>query len=349
MASRARARLAAIAIACVLACLLAPAVPTYAAQRVLPVDEYRSRVDAAIDDIDAARDRPMDSRTASELAADVNTLLPATLPVETDRDTVVADNSILRTLVSRLDAAKNPGDRADIADEMRRHLVSLSSSLGTPGAAVPEDPEALREIIAAQRVPSGSTLTEIVGKIAERLLDILQKWWESAGGSPETVSILSTGMVVLLAVLLVFLGWVLVRALLRARAATAAPETVRPAAPGPVVAAAEGLPADALAYADGLAASGQMREAVRALFGGAARALVEAGAVVQTRTRTDTELLAEVRANVPHAHGALAELANAFEVAYYGHVEPDTERYGEARAAYEAVLGALRVGGGDAS
>ncbi|MDP2181753.1 MAG: DUF4129 domain-containing protein [Actinomycetota bacterium] len=351
MVTRERAGVLTGALACLLACMLALAAPAPAAQRVLPADEYRSRVGAAIDDIDVARDRSMDSRTASELAADVNTLLPITLPVEVDGQKVVADNSILRTLVSRLDAAKNPEDRADLADEMRRHLVSLEASLGGPGAGVPEDRETLEKIIAAQRVPSRSPLAEIVGKIVERLLDVLQKWWASAGGSPRTATILSTGMVVLLAVLLAFLGWTLVRALLRARAAAA---TLEPAGGtravgGPVVAAAEGLPADALAYADELAGRGLFREAVRALFGGAARALVEAGVVVQTRTRTDAELLAEVNASAPRAHGKLRTLAVAFETAYYGHVDPDAERYEEARAAYESALAALRPEGGDAT
>lgn len=330
-------------VGCALGYVVARPTPAVAAQHVLPADEYAARVSAAINDIDIALQQPMDARTASELAADVNTLLPITLPVEIDGGQMTVDNTILRTLVSRLDAAKSPQDRADIADEMRRHLLSLEASLGTQGAGVPQDPEALASIIVARTVPQRSPLSEIIGDIVEKLIVLLQKFWEATGGTSESTTIFTTVTIAVLAMLLTLLGWLLVRAVLHARAATATPETPdAERASGPVVLAAEGLPTDPLAYADELARTGMIREAVRALFGGVARALVEAGVVQQTRTRTDAELLSDVRAAAPRAHEMLQVLAHAFESAYYGHVELDELRYRDARAAYEAVLVAVR-------
>ncbi|TLM72997.1 MAG: DUF4129 domain-containing protein, partial [Actinobacteria bacterium] len=85
-------------------------------------------------------------------------------------------------------------------------------------------------------------------------------------------------------------------------------------------------------------ASGRTRDAVRALFGGAARTLVERGVVPQTRTRTDGELLADVSRAAPPVAPPLSELTGAFELAWYGHVEPGEDGYAGARGAYERTL-----------
>ena len=107
---------------------------------------------------------------------------------------------------------------------------------------------------------------------------------------------------------------ILIRALLNARRGAARAERSRsgPAhTEGPVVAAAADLPDDPLAFAEALAAGGRRREAMRALYGGAARRLVDAGAIRRMRTRTNAELLRDVRESASLAAPALAALTDA--------------------------------------
>jgi hypothetical protein len=145
-------------------------------------------------------------------------------------------------------------------------------------------------------------------------------------------------LTVLLAVLLVL---VVVRAIIRARSGIATRPGQAAMPPEPVVPAAEGLPADARAHAASLAAQGRYRDAVRALFGGAARRLVEAGLVRQARTRTNGELLSEVRAVLTQAHVPLSALSSTFEGAWYGHLDPGADGYAEALLAFDRFAGVV--------
>jgi hypothetical protein len=109
----------------------------------------------------------------------------------------------------------------------------------------------------------------------------------------------------------------------------------------PVIPAAEGLPADALTFAEDLAGQGRFREALRALFGGAARSLVERGLLRSTRTRTDGELLSDLRESAPGVVSPLRSLAETFESAWYGHFDPGVEGFRAAKDDYRETLSAV--------
>lgn len=316
------------------------------------VGAYADRVRQARDAATAADADGMTRREASDLAARLNSLLPATERVEMGDGLVVGvDNSIMRSLVARLDAAPNTAARADVLEDLVGHLDSLVLAIGEPGAAVPEDPAALAELLDVQRSQDRSSLTRLFGDLVDRLAEWLQGWWGGVGGSRQAGRVFTVVIVALIALLVVALAAVAVRAYLRARAGLATPvpggETTGGA---PVVAAAEELPLDARGWAGELADQGRYRDAVRALFGGAARMLVELGYVAQARTRTNGELLREVEPVTPGAHGHLAVLCRLFEGAWYGHVDPGPEGYASALELFDAVSVALssgRTGAGD--
>jgi len=122
-----------------------------------------------------------------------------------------------------------------------------------------------------------------------------------------------------------------------------------PEAPGsPAVAAAADLPTDALGYAESLAASGAHREAVRALYGGAARHLVDTGAVTRMRTRTNLEMLRDVAAAAPDLAGPFEALTREFERDWYGHADPGSAGFERARCEYGRIVDAAAAAGPEA-
>jgi hypothetical protein len=98
------------------------------------------------------------------------------------------------------------------------------------------------------------------------------------------------------------------------------------------------LPDDPLEFAERLAAEGRRRDALRALYGGAARRLVETGAVRRMRTRTNAELLRDVRVVAPHVASALSALTERFEAAWYGHGDPGETGFLAAKHSYAEVM-----------
>jgi hypothetical protein len=133
--------------------------------------------------------------------------------------------------------------------------------------------------------------------------------------------------------------WILVRTVRRRKRLSAAePETPDGATGQPVVAAAADLPDDPLEYARLLERQGQHREAVRVLYGGAARHLVESGLVARMRTRTNHEMLRDVARSAPSLAPSFEHLTDDFERAWYGHADPGAAGFVSAIGVYEQLV-----------
>ncbi|PKQ30102.1 MAG: hypothetical protein CVT60_01810, partial [Actinobacteria bacterium HGW-Actinobacteria-10] len=337
------ARLALVALtACLTFALLVTAAP---AREADPVSDYRERVAGARKLVERALagDGP-DELEAFTLATKLNELLPASETVDVNGTIVTVDNSVMRGMVARLASSPRANMRLEVIRELSVHLKSLHAATGVPGEEVPQDADALERLLAEGKPDGRSAISNLFGDIVDRLGRTIMNWWESVGASPTTGRTLTTITIVVLAMLTAFLLWVIARAFLASRAgAVTSPRGVVEVPVGPIVTAAEGLPDDPLAFAEEIAARGDVRGALRALFGGAARLLAGAGIVRQTRTHTNGELLAQVRSgDALTLHGPLASLCARFERAWYGHHEPDAGAFAEAREEYLAVRDAAR-------
>ena len=299
--------------------------------------DYAARVGRALEAVEESSETLLDSREGSDLAATVNTLVPASEYVAIGDHVVATDNSTLRSLVTELDSADDESARRYTSRGSIASPESLDVVAATAIAEVPQDPELLEELIAEQGVDP-SAIQEFLIALLERI----NAWFESLFGGIGESSAATTVLVwvfrVLIAALVVFLAYIVFRVLQRWRRSVTERDTrIAEEAAIPIVAAAEGLPDDVLGHADKLAEEGAYREAVRALYGGAARTLVEAGAVRQSRTLTAAELIAVVSPVVPKTHTSLVGLSSSFEVSWYGHRDPGHDGYDRARADHLAV------------
>ncbi len=330
----------AVAVAVVSAFLLA--VPQSAGSSEGATD-YRSRVSEAWRLVASANPRtPAETGT---LATRLDALLPPTERVQTDDGFLALDNSVLAGLTVKLARARTNAERQEALGDIRAHLETLRDLVGdtgTPGAPVREDPSALARLVAEREAAAGSPISAWLRDRVERLLRWLSERVErlQRTRSADTVTrVLQIGILVVLLLLLAWVAFLATRAVRRATARRS--ERSKGAQPPPVVPAAEELPTDALAHAAALAATGRFREAVRALFGDSARSLVGAGLVRQTRTLTNSELLAEARHASPEVASGLAGLCARFEVAWYGHRDPGETGYREALREHAAIAEAL--------
>lgn len=346
--------LAALALAVALAAPAASAFASAAAAFASPdagvvtAAEYVARVQDVRRVAASAAPGGVSAREASDVSARVAALLPDGQRVSVPGGEVAVDASVVGALASQLGAARTDVSRERALEALRAQLDSLAGSAeGLPGAGVRadvrSDPDALRELLARHQGGRRAVLGEEIAKRLQQALEWIADGLGSLLTPARELRLSVTAWVVtsiVLAAFLAFVAWrvaVALRASVSRRRAAASLAEVGV----PVVAAAEGLPDDALAYAEELAAAGRYREAVRALFGGAARALVEEGLIAQTRTRTDSELLAEVEPVAPSAHPPLALLTRAFEFAWYGHADPGRHGFDEARGRYVEVLSAV--------
>ncbi|MDO8964260.1 MAG: DUF4129 domain-containing protein [Coriobacteriia bacterium] len=301
--------------------------------------EYRSRVERARAAVVSAGKDVGREAAAESLADTVDDELGMPFEVTQGTTTVETDPTEVRALVTRLRDAASPDSRVIAAGALRTYLDTLMRALGEEGAkGARSDPELLDRLLAGRR-PGDVARSDWLGDQLRIWLDRLAEWLNSlggggGGGTDRLIIILVLAVPALLA-----LG-VLVRALvLWRRGTTRGDKRLREADPGPVVAAAADLPEDPLAYADALAAEGRGRDALRALYGGAARRLVDAGAVRRMRTRTNAELLRDVRSAAPSVAPTLTELTDRFEMAWYGHSDPGPAGYALAREVYGDLLG----------
>jgi hypothetical protein len=329
--------------------------PTALAAQV-SVDDYRARVAKAADAVGTAR--VLSQKDAAYLAAELRRLLPQSEEVRAGDVIVAVSDESMPGLLSELEVAGSADGRSQALDALGGHLASLRTAVGVPGRPLPYDAAALKRLLAGGFEEPTTAASDMIRQWLDRIVRAVLDWLAGVRSTPQGATTVRT---VELAVLLGFasvalwLGWRGVRAWRRAAALRDRASVADPAAP--VVAAAEGLPADPAAYADSLAAEGRFREAVRALFGGAARSLAERGFVSRTRTRTNAELLAEIEPSAPDVARPLGSLSHAFEVAWYGHRDPGGPGFEAAREAYREALGEAapsarsreRSSGGDTS
>lgn len=340
-------RVLAIAVALVAMALL---VSPVSAQEGDSLEDLRSRVVEAHDLVSGATMQVETSSEAASVAQRVAELLPGAERVEVDGRVVEVDESTALALAAKLEAAGSAQERREAAEALAEHLGSMRSALGVPGEAVREDPVALSELLTGREVAGGDLIQRIIQRVIEWLNSLFEgvSLEESEGGALVVKIVLWTLGVALVALV----GWLILRAIRARRARDELPEDESDA-PQPVVAAAEGLPDDPRAYAAVLAEQGLFRDAVRTLFGGAAREVVRRGLVRQTRTLTNRELLSSVRQASPGVHAPLGALAGAFDLAWYGHVDPERAGFDSAVAAYDAVIHSAGVpptlAGGEAS
>lgn len=321
------------------------------AQEADTVESYLARVSDARDAAMRAARESMSAGEALELAEVIDERLPRSERVTVaGGQPVLVDNSILSSLTARLGAADSANEREAVLAEIRRHLSSLERSIGQPGDVPPHDPEALARAVGAHRADRRSPFTELFGELVERIIDWFGRWWAAVGGSPGGGAAVRTVVIAVLVAMALFLVVAIARMVVRARRGTA---RAVPAAAGEipddgdiVAAAAAGLPGDPLAHAEQLAARGAMRDALRALFGGAVREVAGAGYVVQARCRTNSELLLEIRPRSEQVYQPLSRLSRVFERVWYGHHELDAADFAGARDEYLGVLAALGQDGG---
>lgn len=331
------------AAALALALVAAPAGAARASLLAVTRDAFVVSVERAVSAAAKARPAIEGSATAAALAVELESGVLEPTGVESGGRTMDPDLSVLRRLVRQLADARTPAARRDALSGITAQLSSLRQALGRPGPAAPSDPAALKELLAgrAPTTTSAARTNDWLGEQLRALVERVAGWLSQMSGTGRGIG----GWVFygILALAAAFALFFILRAVLAWRRGTLRRERGRGAREGergPVVSAAADLPADALAHAERLAADGRRRDAVRALYGGAARRLVEAGAVRRMRTRTNAELLRDVRTSAPAAAASLSELTDRFEAAWYGHADPGDEGFLAARASFAAVLDA---------
>jgi hypothetical protein len=305
-------------------------------------EEYADRVSTAADVATESRLAAGGAQEAQELASRLEELLPPGEEVRFGEVVLETDDAVLHAQIAKLRAAGSSEERREYAESIATHLATLRRDVLAEGARgePPADPDALEELLRPAQIDR-EALRERIARMAEAFARWFAERWMGLGGAGETgVWVARVVIGAILLALLVLAVWVVRRVVLTLRASRPSrtrrhrtPETVEP-----IVPAAEGLPEDALAHAEELALQGRLRDAVRALFGGAARSLVERGWLEQTRTLTNAELLAEVRPQAPRAYTPLASLSGVFEKAWYGRLDPTPEGFERARQDYEAVV-----------
>ena len=338
-------------LACCLAMVIAPARAT-AIDGAASYSDYRGRIAQARAALDSAMPRIADQDVARKLAEDIARLLPPTELVDTGRTTVIVDNSTLRVYILKLDVAVREESRTEIAHQLDLHLASLYAANRALAATPRSDPAALKQLIAEGVSPARKSIGDYLAEWIAGFTNAIQKWLADNLGVQAASATLKTVVWTAILTLAALVTGLIVRALLRVRSGVAARDDAALGLTSPVVAAAEGLPDDILGHADALAGQGRFRDAVRALFGGAARDLVDRGLLRRTRTRTDAELLADIASTSPAVAAPLRALTASFEVAWYGHVDPDEAGFRVARGRYGDVLEAISAtsgGSGDAA
>jgi hypothetical protein len=197
-------------------------------------------------------------------------------------------------------------------------------------AVLGHDPEDLRtrarELLS--RPPYRDGEEGMIGDLLRRLRETAARWLEAVldtlGGDARVAWVIVAAGTVLLAV-----------AVWRATRGWNADRTVTPVAPRRPVRTA----ADWHREADGHAAAGRWREAVRCRYAALVTALVEGGVVSDVPGRTVRELDREVAAAAPTVAGAVRSAGTTFEDAWYGHGEVGREDLEVVQGAVAAVAG----------
>lgn len=244
----------------------------------------------------------------------------------TVRDPWLADH------VNALDGAATPADRAKVSKEISEHLaaraaavdVDLAAAAGaTPAATATQDPDKVLQGILEQRQFHAETEDPKLARAAAAVRDKIRDGWnklnefvrnlfsddareESWGQKLRRLGAIAISIVAVLVGL-----WLLARAMLRATAddASADADASMPDEPP--------RPAIMTAEADLLAARGDLRGAVRALYLALLGDLHAQGAIVYDRHRTNREYLRTMRLDPPRAD-AFAAAVEVFDRKWYG-------------------------------
>jgi len=314
------------------------------AAQAMTVVEYRSAL-REIRDAAASMEQPT-SRHAVELADAIEAALPADESVKIGESGLPVTDEQLTQLAEDLRDADTSAEVRTAAEGARARAEALLDALGTGQLLdVPEDREALEAILVDEQTGAGK-LGDLLLEWAERLVEWLSELLSGLGGLAPSgpAPDLSAAWPYILGVAAAIGAGLIVFAVMQLVAwrRRQKPQPVEEGEP-PVISAAQDLPPDVVGYAERLAASGRFREAVRALFGGAARTLVELGIISRTKTRTNGELLCDVRATAPSLVAELGDLARIFESAWYGFQDPGASGVERARAQYAAVIEGARL------
>ncbi|GAB4276703.1 MAG: hypothetical protein Kow0056_07420 [Coriobacteriia bacterium] len=325
----------------VLACAAMSASTAVATYEPVPYEEFASRVQRALD---VVRDRSAsigEAEVAREVSREVADLLPGFELVEVDGRAVAADESVARALAEELGRAATAQERQLTAEDLTRHLSSLSqavsSGLGDPPR---EDREALEGLVTPPS-PQQELMAELMRRILAWLGELLAGL--DFSGAEGGALIVNAVLLLLAAVVLGLALWLVVR-IVRFRRGRAEKSGEEYSLEGPVVEAARDLPEDAVALAERLAERGEYREAVRALFGDAARRLVRHGVVRQTKTVTNGELVRIVASQASALVAPIRALAVEFDTAWYGHIDPGREGFERCKAEHSRLLAGLGAG-----
>jgi hypothetical protein len=336
----------AIAVIVLAVALLAPSFAgAVEATTSVPLADYIERVTEARVAVEAALPRIGDQTVAEDLGAVVRDRVTSVESVTVSGVATPVEQGVLLSLVVRLEGARSATTRREAAEDILAQLRSQELALGVAGTPPTGDSELLKKILADEGVVETLDARQRFQEFLQKLIDKVLTWLEGVVGAKSTQTTFRALYYLLLVLSVFVIAWVVFVLVRRMRSMVARPDGSTDDGSGDaVIAAAEGLPDDALAFADSEAAAGRYRDGVRALFGGAARELVERGVVPRTRTRTDGELLADVALARPDTLPSLAELCGAFEPAWYGHIDPGADGYATAREVYTALMETL--GGG---
>lgn len=275
------------------------------------------------------------------------------------KDQVEPDRSVLGPIAD----ANTPESARAAAPALNQLVAALS---GNDGGGAPPAPDAklleeVREREALAELPQGGRLPEVqdgglfaalagfLKPITEAIGDFLEKIWEwildllfARGSSGETVGLNMVAVTVLVVVLALVLAWVGWRVLRRRRRGPA-PAV---AGPAPLPPAADDDPLSREVnewerYARELAAAGREREAIRAWYHAVLVALYRAGTLHYRRGRTNWEYVSAVPPGT-HWRGSFVEMTRHFEREWYGRDRSTPEALRESEEMALALLSGIR-------
>lgn len=273
---------------------------------------------------------------------------------------VETDRSVLAPIAN----AANAEAALSSAPALNQLIAALSIQGGADRAPAP-DPKLLEEIRAREalaELPQGGKLPEVqdggilaalagfLKPIFQAIDEFFEKIWEwlldllfstrSSDGSKVSLNLLTvTVLVVILALVLGWVGW----RVLRKRRRGAAPVV---AGPAPLPPAADDDPLSREAnewerYARELAAAGRAREAIRAWYHAVLVALYRAGTLHYRKGRTNWEYVSAVPPGTTWRSG-FAEMTRHFEREWYGRDQSTPEALRESEEMAQTLLAAVR-------
>jgi hypothetical protein len=331
-----RARVA-IGAALLAAALAGPA-------RAVPLTDYHDRVAEAMRVVASAYDAE-EGPTVPAALARVRELLPPSESVEFDGRTVAVDNAWVGDGVARYEGAADAEARSAALDAVAARLYAIDLHLDrldeSPAHATEDEHAKLREVLARSEFqpPAESSFARWVRDTRRRVLEFLSDLIERLFGGSRGQSVGTLVRVVTIAVGALAL-LLLLRALATAFARRGAGGKREKRAKKAKTKTVLGEEVDASSTSDdiaraarALAASGDLRGAVRKLFVALIYRLDERGLVFLHAEATNREYLALVR-ELGRLHPVMASMTDVFERVWYGEASLDRAGYDEFERMY---------------